>query len=165
MPRFETPHIFDDPNARRLVDPEEINQNFREVARLLNGNLGVENLSGARGVASTLLQMPRSLFCVPFNLSTSFGVWPANGQLLAAPVALRLVSVDVYQAAGGFAGSLLVGATTKATLTDYMTPARGTYRITDITSPALAALDVLVLNVTAGSVRGVHLWFTAAHAA
>lgn len=173
--RLDYPYpVLDGPSQDGIVDPDEVNANFYAIARLINGNLGVENLIGARKITAAMLQKPRSLHCVSICLDTSLGTWPdgtgpatVNGQIFRMPYAGNLVAVGVYRATTTFNATLRIAGAVKAQITDLSVPGasdgRVSFLVTDIENPAFAANDIYQLTLVTGNVRGITLWFTTAH--
>lgn len=151
-----------------------MNANFYAIARLINGNLGTENLIGARKITAAMLQKARSLHCVSICLDTALGTWPDGtgpattaGQIYRMPYAGNLIAVGAYRATTTFEANLQISGATKAKITDLSVPGasngRVSFLVTDIAAPAFAANDIYQLTLVTGNVRGLTLWFTTAH--
>ena len=141
---------------RRIVDPEEINDKFLEIARLVNDNIGPENIQGGRGFTLGMMQRQRALTCMQFQLDTTAAVaaWPTDGVLFKSAIALTIITVGVAVAtvSPAFSANLKVGGVIKAVVTD--TTSLMSFFTVNFSPILVAVNDVVALDVTAGSMTG-----------
>lgn len=85
--------------SRREVDAREVMANFRELARLVNGNLGWENMrrAGVGGIPNSMVEKPRSSFEMFFDLTNKSAsqVDTNPTPLFTAPYDLHLLGVAI----------------------------------------------------------------------
>lgn len=164
--KYRHPKLHE-PNAPQLVDPDAVNENFEDIARLLNGNLGMENMLGGRVVQADSLANGRGLMCLTFNVDTTKGTWANDGVLFNNEFENEMVFVgaSVHLASSDFAGELNDGSNRLVTLTDSQSPKRTSYVINQVEYGNLARFSDVQLKVTAGSIRGLTLFFTQEHSA
>lgn len=143
--------------APAVVDPDAVNRAFDEIARLVNGALGAENVRGGRGFTLGMMERQRSFQLLTFQLDTVNPVaWPAGGVLCSLKQAGWLFGAAVTGAsvATPFQATLDVNGVIRMGLTCLETPPASSYWRVDPTSGSLLANDQLQLNVGAGSLSG-----------
>ena len=79
-----------------IADPEEINDNLDDIARLVNGNLGAENIASGVKLATTQFECARSQFSISYCFGTAYTA--GTRALYVASHALTLVGVGVVGA-------------------------------------------------------------------
>lgn len=151
----------------KLVDPDDLNRRFDDIARFLNGNLGIENVRTGRIFTPAHMSGGRDFFSVHFHCDSAIGTWPATAQIFLLKQSAVLIGVDIDNASvatgAAFAATLYDGTNTICTLTDDHAPARPTYTVTKMTGYAnLTAPKTISVVQTLGTFCGITLHFTSA---
>lgn len=173
--KYRNPKI-DNPGCLRIADPSILNENFEDIARLLNGGLGAENLAPGRVFDNTALVNGYGLAALTFNYDTfSFNTLAlaTNFQVLILPsgVSGKILGCAVSGAstATPFSAQFRVGATVKLSI-DPPNPGDIEYFVGGSIgatpfSPALAAGDTLLYRIIAGTCRTLVLYVSFPHRA
>lgn len=140
---------------RVIVDPDEVNAKFAAIARLVNGNLGVENLVGVAGLTTGMLANPRSMAPFAWRIDTVTHTYPANAILCRMKAAGRIRAVGVSGASTGtpFVANLKVNGGTVLSVASPL-PVDDTFFLNLTTAPTFVLNDDIKLDVTAGSLVG-----------
>lgn len=155
---------FVDGNVQTIADPDELNENFEDVARLVNGNLGGENLTPGVKLALAKFECQKSNVVIPFNFGSAYTA--ATRPMYKSNVQMYLVGVAIIAAntTGASAWYVKNGSTVMA---DVLTGHSGnpiTYLVTDISSASLGVNETISLVFTGtGTIQGVTFFFTVDH--
>lgn len=167
--KYRHPNITN--GIQPIADPDDINDNLDDIARVVNGNLGAENIASGVKVAATQFECGRSSVVINYNFGPPTTQWgtpyaPGTKLLYKASHALKLVAVGIVGAitTGASAWYVKNGSTVMA---DVLTGHSGTnidYIVDSISSDALAVNETVSIVFTGtGTIAGVSLYFTAAH--
>lgn len=154
---------FVDGSLQTLVDPDEINQNFDDIARVVNGGLGGENLTPGVKLGAAEFECGRSYVPITFDFGSDYTAGTRN--LFKASHAMELVSVGVVGANTTGATQWLVmnGATVMADLF-IKSGDNISYIVDTIYSKAIAANETVSIAFTGtGTIYSLTLLFSAAH--
>jgi hypothetical protein len=152
--KYKTPKFDSGANAK-LIDITELWDNFRSVERIVNGNLGVENIKGGK-VSTSMLTNTRAWGSAGFKFGAG---WPASGVLMYPPVDLLIQKVVVDGASRTFSATLASGGSS-AVVND--AGGRISYHAVNVFVTASADTN-LTWNVTAGSCTGISIYYTVGH--
>jgi hypothetical protein len=148
---------FPDIPSGDALDPEEVDANFRSIAAVVNGRLGVENIRrNADGIAA--FEFNRS------SISVYIGPMAIGGSgyseaIFIAPVDATLVAVGVMGASyleSWFSGRLMKNGATLVAELEAPSDERD-FWVEKIDDPVLPANATLTLVVDDGSADGLQL--------
>lgn len=147
-----------------VADPNEVNDNLDDIARLVNGNLGAENLAVAAKVAATQLECGRSYVTMHFDFgSAGLPTSVTTKKLFKSYHVMKLVAVGVCGAASSGATSWTIynGATA---MCSFMIGKDNNYIHDGIQNSGVAVGDTISLTtVCTTGFTGLTLFFTVAH--
>ena len=155
---------FIDGSVQTIADPDELNENLEDVARVVNGNLGGENLTPGVKLANAKFECQRSNVALHFNFGSAYTA--ATRPMFKTSKQMYLVGVAIIAANTTNATEWYVknGSTVMA---DVLTGHSGntiSYFVNDISSASLAVNETISLVFTGtGTIQGVTFFFTVDH--
>jgi hypothetical protein len=149
-----------EPGARRIPDPDEVNENFEDIARAVNGALDESNLSRTPNPALSMFACPNSLAVAAYTLAVDSS--SPMQDLIQCPVEMRLVAVGLFgepDADGKLGVSVHLSGTPVATIEETM----GHTSFVAQVGIAVPADGSLAVQSTEGTVLAVTLEFAVEH--